>query len=254
MTEMTRYEPGVFCWVELMTTDWPAARDFYTGLFGWTANETPMGEGQPPYVMLEKNGKSVGALYQGDPAQGIPPNWSNYVAVSSADETAAKAKSLGGTVMMEPFDVFDFGRMSVMQDPQGAVFAIWEAKKHIGATVRDEVNTLCWNELQTSDVAAARRFYEQLFGWKFKVSDEYSEIHTPQPIGGIMDLKQPGVPPNWMPYFAVDDCEGIVDRAQKAGAKVYMPPTDIPNAGRFSVLADPQGAVFAVIKLVEHGG
>jgi len=124
-----KHAPGSFCWAELGTTDSKAAKAFYGALFGWTPNDNPMGPDQV-YTMLEIGGKAVGAMYQLDKnmrEMGIPPHWMLYVAVANTDETAARVPALGGKVMKEPFDVFDAGRMAVIQDPTGAVFCLWQA-------------------------------------------------------------------------------------------------------------------------------
>ena len=112
--------PGLFCWTDLSTPDAAGAKTFYTSLFGWEFEELPMGEGAS-YTMLKKDGRNVGALYP-DSKPGIPPHWDLYISVPSADEAAAKAKSLGGMVIVEPFDVMEVGRMAVLQDPTGATF------------------------------------------------------------------------------------------------------------------------------------
>ncbi len=247
MPVIEKYEPGMFCWIELATNDAAAAKTFYTSLFGWTANDMPIPDGV--YTMWQKNGHDLGAMYQ---SKDIPPNWASYVNVASVDDSAKKAQSLGANLIAPPFDVMDVGRMAVVADPQGATFCLWQAKKHIGATIRDEANTLCWNELMTSDIVVARDFYKGLFGWNLELSPQYTEIHVgPVPVGGMMQITADmmGTPPNWAPYFSVDDCDGTVAKAKSLGAQIYVPPTDIPNVGRFSVIADPQGAMFDVIKL-----
>jgi predicted enzyme related to lactoylglutathione lyase len=246
MPEMTSYAPGMFCWVELTTSDGPAARSFYTSLFGWTTNEIPVGPNDV-YVMLEMNGKTVGALFQ---KKDMHSNWGSYVAVTSADEAAEKAKSLGANIIAPPFDVMDVGRMAVIADPQGAVFSVWEARRSIGAAIVGETGTLVWNELMTTDADSARNFYPALFGWTAKVSPEYTEWHLGgRGIGGMIEKLPPGAPPNWIPYFAVDDTDATVQKTESLGGRVYMPGTDIPNVGRFAVLADPQGASFAIIQV-----
>ena len=251
MAEMTSHQPGTFCWIELGTTDAEAAKAFYTGLFGWTTKENSMGE-MGTYYMFQVNGKSAAAMYQmGADMAGIPPNWLSYVSVANADQSVEQAKVLGATVVNGPFDVYDYGRMAVLVDPEGAHFAMWEAKTHIGVEIRDEENTLCWNELQARDIPAAKTFYPALFGWRMKESPDYTEWHLGEhAIGGMLASSQPPeVPPFWMPYFAVADCDATVQKAQGSGAQLYVPPMDIDNVGRFAVLADPQGAVFAVIKV-----
>lgn len=251
MTVTNSHAPGTFSWIELGTSNTTGAKAFYTDLFGWTVNEIPMGE-MGIYYIFQKSGRDAAAMYQQGPDQeGIPPHWLSYVAVSSADAAAEKAASLGANVAKGPFDVFDQGRMAVIGDPQGAMFAIWEAKASQGLGVRDEDDTLCWNELQARDATKAKAFYSALFGWRLKDSPEYSEIYAgDKAIGGMMNSQSPPeVPSHGMPYFAVADCDATVKKAQAGGAMVYVPPMDIPKVGRFAVLADPQGAVFAVIKL-----
>jgi uncharacterized protein len=146
----------------------------------------------------------------------------------------------------------DVGRMATIQDPQGAVLSLWQPKKQIGAMVINEPNTMCWNELTTKDVDGSRKFYTALFGWKLKISPEYTEVHVgDMPVGGIFPMpKEMGnAPPYWMPYFAVTDCDGVTKKAKSSGAKVHVEPKDIPGTGRFSVMSDPQGAIFAIIKV-----
>ncbi len=249
MPQVTSHLPGSFCWVELATSDWQGAQRFYTQLFGWTTNEIPMAPGQPPYVMLQKDGLDVGALYE---RKDVPPNWGSYVAVASADDTAKKARTLGAKVLAEPFDVFDSGRMAVVQDPQGAVFSLWQPKQHIGARLIGEPGSFGWNELYTNDPAASKRFYTGLFGWKTKDSPEYTEwINAEKEIGGMMQIKPEwgGMPPNWTIYFMVTDCDATVAKAKSLGGRVGVGPMDIEHVGRFAMLSDPAGAMFAVIKL-----
>jgi predicted enzyme related to lactoylglutathione lyase len=252
MPEVTRHEPGSFCWPELATTDEGAAKKFYTTLFDWSFEDSPAGPDMV-YTMLKKKGKDVGALYKLGPEQkGVPPHWNIYVSVASADATAKKAKDLGAKVLMEPFDVMDFGRMAIIEDQQGARICLWEAKKHIGASVVNEPGALCWAELDTTDTDSAKRFYTGLFGWGAKVSETYTEWQQGgTSIGGLMKIpKEWGpAPPNWLVYFAVSDPDATTKRAGELGGGTIVPPTDIPDAGRFAVLRDPQGAVFAIYRM-----
>jgi len=259
MQETIKYAPGTFCWVELGTTNGEAAKKFYTELFGWDFIDNPIGEGMV-YTMLKLGGKDVGALYQlsGEmTSQGIPPHWMSYVSVSSADESAKKAKSLGATLMKEPFDVFDIGRMAVVQDPTGAVFSLWQPRKSQGAGVVNVPNSFCWNELATGDATKAGEFYTGLFNWgknvqQFGAMTYTSFINGDRPAGGMYEPtpEMGNIPPNWLVYFAVDDCDAQAKKAGGLGAKTIVPPSDIPGTGRFAVIQDPQGAVFGIIKLI----
>jgi predicted enzyme related to lactoylglutathione lyase len=259
--EVTSHAPGTFCWVDLATTDQKAAVSFYRGLFGWGVNDMPMGPGET-YSMFQIGGKDVAAAATMRPeqrTQGVPPHWMSYVLVTSADDVARRATELGGKVLAQPFDVFDAGRMAVLQDPTAAPFSVWQPKTHIGAKIINQPNTLCWNELATRDTGAAERFYTKLFGWTTKASSgvgvPYTEfLNQGKSFAGMMSLPpQAGdAPPFWMPYFAVTDCDKSASRAKELGAALMMPPTDIPKVGRFAVIRDPQGAHFAIIRLTQQ--
>ncbi len=252
MTQKTSYKPGEFCWVDLLTSDPKSAEKFYVSLFGWTTNPIPMAPGAPPYVMLLKNGKDVSAMMED---KTTPPHWAPYVFVANIDDAAKEAETLGATILAEPFDVTDAGRMAVIQDPQGAALNLWQGKRHIGAGVTGEPGTMCWNELYTPDIEGSRKFYTALFGWKLKISPEYTEAHVGETAtGGMMQMRpeMKGMPPNWMPYFAVDDVDSVVKKAEAGGGRVHNGPMDIPDTGRFAVMGDPQGASFAVIKLKQR--
>jgi predicted enzyme related to lactoylglutathione lyase len=251
MPVITEFPQGTFCWVELHTSDRVAATAFYTKLFGWTTSEVPM-EPDNPYVLLQKNETNAAALMK-RPDENIPPHWNSYVAVDNADASAEKVTSHGGRVIAGPFDAMDIGRMAFVMDPAGAAFAIWQPKKN-GPFIRDEANTLCWNELMTNDVEGARKFYTGVIGWTAKVSPEYTEWHVgDRAVGGLLDKLPPGVPPNWIPYFAVDHCDEKLAQLKSLGGSVHMGPMDIPKVGRFAVVADPQGASFCIIELKLEG-
>jgi predicted enzyme related to lactoylglutathione lyase len=215
------------------------------------------------YTMLRIRGLEIGAMCNLQPEQkahGVPPHWMSYVAVESADDAAKKASSLGGKVMADAFDVMDVGRMAIIQDPQGAMFCVWQAKAHIGARLVGENGTFGWDELWTTNRKKAAEFYTGLFGWGAKEGDMggmgvYTEWQNAgQSIGGMMEIapEMGPVPPNWLPYFMVEDCDATSEKAKSSGGKLFVPPTDIPNVGRFSVIGDPQGAMFAIIKLTGH--
>jgi predicted enzyme related to lactoylglutathione lyase len=259
MAEFTSHASGTFSWPELATSDQKAGVAFYRALFGWDVSESPMGPTEV-YSTLQMRGKPVGAactLRPEETKMGVPPHWNAYVTVANADESAKKAESLGAKVFAPPFDVMDYGRMAVLQDPTGAVFQLWEAKKHIGAAILNEPGALCWTELATRDTKVAEKFYTALFGWTAKVGgagtpNEYTEFNN-QGRPGVGMMQMPAqvpavVPAYWMPYFQVEDTDASAAKAKTLGANVMMAPMDIPGAGRFAVIADPQGAVFAVFK------
>jgi uncharacterized protein len=262
MADFTSHVPGTFSWPELSTTDQTGAVAFYRALFGWDLNEQPMGPGDI-YSMFQMRGKAVGAAYTMRPEEkqgGAPPHWNSYVTVANVDEAAKKAASLGAKVLAPPFDVMDAGRMAVIQDPTGAVFQIWTAKRSIGAQILNEPGALCWTELSTRDTTAAEAFYTGLFGWGVKHSApgapmEYTEFSVNGTPGiGMMPMVEQmpkEVPSYWMPYFQVAHADASAAKVKALGGHVMVPPQDIPNTGRFAIVSDPQGAMFAVFEFAQ---
>ncbi|WP_028059367.1 VOC family protein [Candidatus Solirubrobacter pratensis] len=244
MGERTSYAPGTFSWAELVTSDADAAKAFYASLFGWSYDDRPIGDGQV-YSMAQRDGKTVAALFAGDP----PPHWNCYFSVASADESSARAKELGATILAEPFDVMDAGRMSVLTDPTGAVASLWEARRTIGAELVNVPGAITWCDLLTPDAGAAEAFYGGLFGWTF---EEIPGAHGYRVIkngdrsnGGVMPLQAAGTPPNWMPYFGHEDLERVLAEVGGLGGQVFNGPVRMPQ-GSIAVLGDPQGAALAV--------
>lgn len=261
MANIEQHSPGSFCWIELGTTDQAAAKNFYTSLFGWGINDIPMGPGDF-YSMFNLNGRNTGAAYTLRPdmlAHGVPPHWMLYIAVASADEAAAKIKAAGGRIEQEPMDVFDVGRMAVAQDPTGAMFCVWQAGTHKGLGIEHEPGTLSWADLMTRDAQAAKRFYEAVFGWRMTPGEKdpsgYLHIKNGEHfIGGVppVENRDPKVPPHWLIYFHVTSCDQATTKAKQLGARVYREPVSMENVGRWSVVADPQGAVFALFEAQRH--
>jgi predicted enzyme related to lactoylglutathione lyase len=246
MSERTSYAPGTFSWAELATSDSAAAKSFYSALFGWTYVDNPVGEGQV-YSPASRDGKQVAALFDSDQ----PPHWNSYVTVASVEDTAARAGASGGSVVAEPFDVMTVGRMAVIADPVGATLCLWEPREHIGAALVNAPGALTWNDLVTPDPDSAASFYGELFGWTTEEIPEaggYRVIKIGERSnGGIMPLApDSGSPPSWLPYFGHEDTERVTAEVGGLGGTVFNGPVQVP-AGKFAVLGDPQGAVFAVI-------
>lgn len=257
MKFVDKYDAGRFCWYELGTTDPAAAEQFYGALFGWQAAHVPMGEER--YTLAQIEGRDVAGIYKLNAEQigmGIPPHWLLYVAVADADETTAKAQAAGGSVLMGPMDVMDVGRMSVLKDPAGAVFAVWQALQHPGSQVIDAEGTWCWSELATSDVAGSKDFYAKVFGWSAATAPmgpmEYTMFQNGvvQAAGMLgMTAEYEGIPPHWMIYWKVSDLDASLRRLSEAGGARKHGPTSAAGVGRFALCADPQGAPFSLIQL-----
>jgi predicted enzyme related to lactoylglutathione lyase len=255
MSERTSYVAGTPCWADLGTPDIDAAVQFYGGLFGWSIPEGENAEQTGGYRQAMLRGKPVAGvmpLMQ----EGQPPAWSTYVSVEAAEATAAKVREAGGTVLAEPMDVMGLGKMAIFADPAGAVFGIWQPGTFVGAEIVNETNAIVWNELNTRDTAGAKEFYGAVFGWGFEDMEvenvgTYTSLQVDgNAVGGMLDIigRVPDeVPANWLTYFAVDDTDAAVAKLKELGGSVNMEPMDIV-AGRFAVVSDPFGAVFAVIK------
>lgn len=260
MAEVMQHVPGTFSWTELGTTDVEGAKPFYTGLFGWDTHDVPAGEAGT-YTLCRLDGKDVAGLYRMSEeqlSQGVPPAWLSYVTVDDLDQRAGLAETLGGKLVAPPFDVMDTGRMALIQDPTGAMLALWQPGTHIGAHLINQPGCLTWNELLTTDAEKAARFYTALFGWETEVDESgplpYTTFLNRGTLsGGMLQMTEEwgSMPSHWMPYFAVADCDAAVARVQELGGRVSVPPTDIP-AGTFAVIQDPQGAVFSIIRLAEQ--
>ncbi len=258
---MAAYTTGEFCWYELGTRDIAAAVKFYKDLAHWGTLTQAMGE-QGAYYVFQVEGKDVGGGYQmsGPQFEGIPPHWMPYVWVDDVDAAVTSATRSGGNVIAQAMDVPNVGRMAFLQDPQGAHFAVYMGREHQGAArLSAKPGTFCWTELMTTSAADARNFYGEIFGWthaEMPMADggTYTIFQVNgKPAAGMMQMDGPqfqGIPPNWLSYLSVSDCDAEVARAAEMGAKVLTPPQDVPNTGRFSVLQDPTGTVFAIIALV----
>jgi predicted enzyme related to lactoylglutathione lyase len=248
MGERTSYAPGTFSWVDLQTSDQDAAKSFYCDLLGWEYEEVPIGDGST-YSMAKLQGQSVAAI-GGRQDESIPPHWNCYVTVESADATADRAQELGARILAEPFDVFDAGRMAGFLDPQGAILSVWEPKENIGAGLVNVPGALTWNDLISPDIEGSAKFYRELFDWKIEeipgAEGQYWSIENGgSQNGGLMPMP-PGGHPAWNLYFAVEDVDATLAKANELGGATVMGPMDIPNGSRLAVIRDPQNAVFSV--------
>jgi predicted enzyme related to lactoylglutathione lyase len=247
--------PGTPIWVDLSSTDLDATRQFYGGLLGWQAED--LGPEAGGYVMFRKDGKVVAAVGpKMDPQQ--PTVWSTYFKSSDAEETARKVREAGGSVIMEPFDVMEEGRMGIFQDTEGAFFSVWQPKRMQGAELFNAPGALSWNELLTRNPHAATAFYPNVFNWTYrenKGQDDTIAYIEWQAGGRVMAGCMPmsgqvpaEVPPHWQVYFGVDNVDAAASKAQELGGQVVAPPMDIPQ-GRFAILSDPHGATFGVFQM-----
>jgi predicted enzyme related to lactoylglutathione lyase len=245
---------GRFVWYELMTPDKDAARVFYGALFGWDWHIEDMGE-HGLYPMARTGEHWHGGLIT--PQGGMPPCWIAYVAVDDVDAACALAPELGGAVLEPGADIPGVGRFAVLQDPGGAVILPFTGANPPAAETPHPAPAgfFCWNELLTPDPALNVDFYTEIFGYDVQDSEMpgmgayWVLTRGDRMEAGMMPMPpEAGAPPHWLPYIAVDDLDASAARVAELGGAVHLAPTDIPGMGRFAVVADPQGAVFAMFQ------
>ncbi|WP_040490970.1 VOC family protein [Ilumatobacter nonamiensis] len=273
MTERDRYIPGVPCWADAAYPDPAAAAEFYSELFGWECEDTMPADAPGHYFMARIDGRDAAAL--GSIPDGAPsePAWNTYVWVDDADATAAAAKSAGGTIISEPMDVMDAGRMAILADPDGAAISVWQPGQHRGALAVNEHGGVNFNDLYARDLGAVASFYDAVFGWKpieigpgavywsMPAYGDFLEELNPGMRAGMAEMGAPEgfetvvataqtidsgeseTSAHWGITFGVDDVDATAASATRLGGKVLSEPVDMPWV-RTATIEDPQGAVF----------
>lgn len=241
--------PGLFSWVELMTTDPAAARKFYTQVFGWQYKGGDAGAG--PYTEIQVGGKSIGGIMASPPGCPAPPSWNNYVTVADIDKIVSQVPKLSGSIAFGPKEIPGIGRFAVLRDPQGADLMPIQYSMKVPSDSGSDFNphrtpgAFSWVELLTPDPDAAKKFYGQLFDWTFQKPGQfdYTIIKLGEEmVGGLMAMPPSGPPPSWGTYVTVTSADDVSAKTKAAGGKVLVDPQDIPTIGRFTVIQDPQGA------------
>ncbi len=262
MSDSAQSDHGRFVWDDLMTTDRDAAAAFYSELLGWNIKAMPV-EGMGEYHMIHRpvadgDDEGLGGIVQLEKEHGLPSHWISYVAVDDVDATCERAAAAGGKTCVPPTDLPNIGRFAVIEDGGGAYISPFKTAHGYlpEADGPPPDSSVCWHELMTNDVAKARTFYSEVFGWKPTDIDmgpagTYTILKRgDKDAGGIMQMPEAaaGTPPHWLAYIAVPNVDEATAKSTALGGKTFCPPTDIPNIGRFSVNADPTGAVFAFFK------
>ncbi|MFI1397142.1 VOC family protein [Streptomyces sp. NPDC020681] len=261
MTEATRQTPGTPCWVSLMVHGLDATQAFYGALFGWEFSPGPQQLG--PYVRALIDGKEVAGIGRLPADRHLPIAWTTYMATDNADLTAETIRSYSGTVGVGPLDAGDAGRMAIATDPTGAVFGIWQAAAHSGIAIHGTHGTPVWNELVTAETSSVVKFYQAVFGYKAepaapsdKDADEDADedyvtlLLDDRPVAALRGVgtalpRHRGT--RWMTYFEVEDTDQAAEKVATLGGHVIEPPRQ-EAAGRLATVADPEGAVFTIVR------
>jgi predicted enzyme related to lactoylglutathione lyase len=276
MPDKDGYIPGVPCWIDTTQPDPAAAAEFYGPLFGWEIEESMPAGAPGSYLMARIRGRDAAAIgsQMGEGEQ--PAMWNTYVQVDSADATAEKVKAAGGSVLSEPFDIFEAGRMAVFADPQGAVFCVWQPNDMKGTQVDNEHGAINFNDLHTSDIEGAKAFYGEVFGWgtmdmgggnfgwTLQAYGDHLETLNPGNRERMKEMGAPenfadvvaslgsvegGAPPHWGVTFGVDSADDVAAKAKELGGEVVAGPFDAPWV-RLAIIRDPQGATFTAGQFV----
>jgi uncharacterized protein len=278
MTEQDRYIPGVPCWIDTTQPDPQAATEFYGGLFGWELEDVMPADAPVRYFIARLPGGDVGAVSGQLPGASQPALWNTYIWTLDADETAAKVRAAGGSVLMEPDNAMDAGRMAVFADPEGAAFSVWEPGRQRGAAVVNEPGSLNFNTLNVRDLDTARAFYGAVFGWETVdiggglgwalggygdfleqrtpgLRERAAELGAPDRFEDVVASVnpiapgQPGTAAHWGVTFGVADADAVAARAAELGGRVEVQPFDAPWV-RMTIITDPQGATFTASQFV----
>jgi predicted enzyme related to lactoylglutathione lyase len=277
MNPRKTYPPGVSCFIDTERADVDAAIAFYGGLFGWTF-EDRMPPGAPGrFAMATLDGLDVAGI--GSALDGsAPPAWNTYVTVESADATVGNVEDAGGTLLLEPLDIGDAGRMAIFADPEGAAFRVWQPGNHHGAQLVNAPGTWNWSDLETRDIDAAKAFYSAIFGWEYQEVDlgqgpsamirvpgygdhlealtpgtlaSHKEHGAPEGFSDAIGWMQPPAtadgPARWVVTFSVADADDTARRTTELGGTVLVEPFDVPYV-RMAVIRDPDGVTFSIGK------
>ena len=255
-------QTGAFIWYELMTTDADGAKAFYDKIVGWD-----VGEGAAEYqgyrMINRKDGGFAGGvmpLTAEMQQHGARPTWLGYIYVPDVDETVGKIQAAGGKPLMPAMDIPNVGRIAMVTDPQGIPFYVMKpippendpnGQSDVFSTTAEQ--RVGWNELMTSDPAAARKFYGDLFGWtseEFMPMGENGEYRfwarQGTTIGAVCGEMGSGNS-KWRFYIRVPSISAAVDAVKAGGGTVSMGPHEVPGGDHIIIGNDPHGAEFALV-------
>lgn len=241
---------GYFCWVDVAVTDPTVTHKFFTELFGWSRRVRPTEEAQA-YSIMTAHGEHIAGIcaVEGDG----PSQWMAYLLVDDLSRGESGVIELGGKVLKSSVEIKTFGTMSVVEDPTGAVFALWQSAR--GEYKKPRLHgTVSWYELASTDPDAAKVFYTRLAGW---TTDETTYDDAPFTIFEKGDLEHAGLrkskgaePSQWIIYFAVDNCDETAARCAELGGTVKVEPFDVEGLGRCTMLRDPSGGYFGAFQYI----
>jgi uncharacterized protein len=273
---MRTYPHGVPSWVDTEQPDTDSAREFYGGLLGWSFEDAMPPEAPGHYFIAKLDGRDVAAI--APPENEQPVAWNTYVAVEDADVTAAAIADAGGVILAGPQDAGPGGRYAICEDPRGARFRLWQARRRLGAQAVNEPGTWNFSDLRTGDPALAGSFYAPLFGWEVEdmgfatmlrrpgygdhlaatidpgIHERQAEVGAPPGFADAIGWVAPAGdgPDRWHVTFSVQDRDDAVATAELLGASVLS--SEESDWTRHAVIRDPQGAELTLSQFTPPGG
>ncbi|MFD7511480.1 VOC family protein [Streptomyces sp. NPDC059853] len=252
---MADFPDGAPIWADCVVAELNAGKTFYREMFGWDFRSA--GPDYGGYTMATLDGKPVSALMPPMPGQELTPTWTLYFATSDVQETAGRIRENGGTLLLEPMSVGEFGRMLIAQSPDGLTFGCWQPGTHEGFGLRGEPGSVCWSEIVSRDPAAFDTFFSAVFPVELRRMGDPAEFDykTVQAGGSAVAGRMP-MPADTTAatdtyarlYFGVDHCDDAAATAEKLGGRIISEPQDSPF-GRWAECADDNGARFTVIDM-----
>jgi hypothetical protein len=254
-----------FVWYDLNTKDADKAEKFYTELFGWkTLAWKPEGapEGTPEYKMVCIGEQAFGGINVIPSDVPAPSHWMGHVEVDDLDAAMKRAKNHKAEFPMGAMEIPTVGRMAMMLDPQGCVISLFQPADHTPEVpAMDKPGMVGWNELIASDANAAKAFYSEVVGWKwrngpFQDKMEYFLFGTGEEggdAGGMLPKDENMPAAAWFLYFTTNSIEESVGKVDALGGHVIAQPFDVETVGKLAVCAAPDGSMFGLAEWAPRG-
>jgi len=243
---------GKFVWFDLFTHDLQSTSRFYEELFGWSFHDALSGE-KTVKTIMRKGVPIANAVYINPKKSNVNESqWLSYMSVEDVDRASMIVEQNNGSIYMRPKDLPNRGRVAVVIDPEGALFAMVTAT---GGDPTDQgfiENYWMGSELWTTNLDAALKFYHMLVGYELQLVDvgtnsKYHLLVRDNEIrAGVVSIPWDNVKPNWIPYITVKEVASIVSKAERIGGYVLIEPDQKIRKGGVAIIADPFGAVFAI--------
>ncbi len=240
-------EPGGFCWADVAVSEPKVIHLFFSQLFGWSRRVRPTDDAQAYSIMTSLGHHVMGICHVEEAEQS---QWMSYLLVEDLAEATAKAQELGATVVNEKIEISTFGTMTIVQDPSGVLFALWQSKQGEYSKPRLP-GQVAWFELMTDEPKLAQDFYSRLAHWTEQPQSDDESLtvfyHHGKPVSSLRKKESPEIPSAWVVYFLVDDCDETAAKCESLGGKVFRAKSDCPHLGRCALLQDPSGGIFGII-------